>query len=435
MNDINLLLRALTKGEMVDIIQRFSIQVTGFAIHVEKAPIPLLLASLKKEIETGLRKRRNRGKKYTEFEEICKFLASRYLPVINEGNYDSLEEVAELFKFERLYSKASMLAILYLHFQEIYMENLATLEDNIKNDVFILNGIIEEISLEDKLTRFNEKLLRSDSYEQELNNIKEIIREEIGEEEYEEIKEKVNKNGNESFFRMIHVTGKGKHYVPMIPFLLEEKRYTNNKYAPLLAKVLLEIIKQRKIIEKDTNKTLDDTRETLVKVTGILKKEQENYSYLKKEHAVLKQRNNEMQINLSELSQELLKQKQHLEKSSEQFDELKTVVAFIKHLLKEKQVILVSNETHLLENVLFGDFVIDVETLNYHIKKKDTRLFDDKVLCITRVSYPNTEKWRKHSNYLKQQMIQYCELSGYVIEEYIPQMLEFLYKREREVKW
>ncbi|QOY36800.1 hypothetical protein AWH56_003860 [Anaerobacillus isosaccharinicus] len=428
MNDILLLLRTLTRGEIIAIIQQFGIPVTGFTARLDRAPIKLLISSLKSELENGLLKRkRKRGKKFTEPQEVYEYLAYRYLQNDNEI---VLEEIVEKVQVEEYYSRAAVLAILYLHFKELLEEKRSKIEDNIEQDEFILKGIVEELSLEEKMGRYQDKLLESERNEQDLKALELMIIEELGEEEYLEIKEKVNQ-GDETLYRMLRETRNFGDYVLFVPFLLENRRYTQKDYASLLVAVLLEYSKRTQSSKERNQKALEYADRELERLKMVLKEKNDKHSKLLQENDKLQTEYNELHHELQTYKRECENHQSFVEQATQQIVEINMLTNYIKQVLEKEQIIIVTNEIYFHNNLLFENRVIDLDTFNSEIKSKISRFLEGKVIFITRVSYQSTEKWIKHSSYLKAKGIPYCELSGYEIEEYLEQIFEFLYTRER----
>lgn len=435
MNDINLLLKVLTKDEMVEIIQWYAIPVKGFTVHLDKAPRSLLINSLKKELELGMSNRKKkRGKRYTTPDDVLKRLASKYIGD-KEATSLSLESLTDKIKGKRVFSNASLLAILYLYHKEVYESHQEKIEENFEKNLFMLEGIVEERPLKDRIAEITKSILGGDIYEQQLTTLKEGIIKEIGYAMYEEIEKRVNQQDEESFFQELLSCEKGKEYVPSLPYLLYDQRYRDPKLSPLLSYLQQEIYCRIKAEKEQTDRKIAHIEEKLVQKELDLKEEKKVKDKIKKENLELRSENIKLKKQLEEKEADLVKKREKENELWKEIKEIKTIKHFFRQVMRDKQVLLVTNELDLLENNIFFDRVIDVGMLSDQIINNNLYLFEGKNVCITRVSYHSTQQWRKHANFFKNNNISYLELSGYDTDDYLEQLFEFLYKRERETAW
>lgn len=436
MSDIHLLIKALTKGEMIDIIKQFGIPIQGFAAKVNRAPINLLKSGVKYEIESGIGRQRRRGRKYTTIEQVYAFLVSKQFDPGGDLTNISLEELAAKAELDKSFSKAIILSLLRLNFFDFYEKNKSQLEENIEKDIFIFTQIFEETSVEEKVEKLNASYLDHETNKFLLEDLKGKVQNEIGEETFSIVETKVNKEGESSFLKQMIETKTSE--ISMLAFLLQENRYKQSTYQPMMMH-LLHFYYEREITnEKEIKKTLNNQYLILQKENKQLKqalqtKEKEWQKKVALLNDIDKAYRELLVINegLESQKKELVFQNQTIQQGN---FELQKTNDQIKAVFQKQSLIIVTNEMNLINNGIIEGVYLRVNDFETWLNNNQ-HILEQSNVCLTRVSYPNTALWREHEMILRNNNINYCELSGYNFEAYLDQILELLYTKESKLAW
>ncbi|SFM44679.1 hypothetical protein [Salibacterium qingdaonense] len=422
MNEIDLLIKTLERKDMASIVKYFHIRVDGFQKSFHNAPSTKLKTAIYNELTNFSKKKKKPKVKLNDIHKYLSECAISNNPNLKNVNFEELGIIAEMgWKNE----SATILAILYTKFDDIYFENLNKIKDNIENKQFILNGIVDPLSLDDKLKILSEKLIsKKDTYNR-LKEYVESVKKEKGEELFGTLSENVNKNGIQSFIQILSNTDESNKVDVILAFLIEKERYRETDFQPFLHFVLSWFDKKTLDAELERNKILAEERDDLATslndakyFNNELSQLQNNYDNLLKKHQSLIENYND-----------ILKEKGMLEN---QISALHPFNDYFKELSTSKNILIMTNETSIFKNTPLSECTIGIDDLSKNIRKKNTAPYKSKTIFITRMSFPTSREWNKTRKFFEQNNLPFYELAGYGLEDYIPQIIESLFKGEYE---
>ncbi|CAM3125610.1 hypothetical protein FITA111629_05160 [Filibacter tadaridae] len=425
MDEIKVLVNALSKDELVAVVRRFRIEIHGFQRNFELAPIEMLRSFLIKELKQGLRPKR-KGRKNTTIPEVYELISSSFAQKHPDFEKLSLEEMGLMVEMGLEYSPGAILSLVYTKFPSKYEEYKVKLADNMKEGEPLLNGIFKELTVDEKMNILREEVLTKADLYSRLKEYISQIEEEKGEVFYGEVHRKVNHSDEKSFINELFVTPTNFRHIPMLAFLIEKNRYLEANYSFLLQHVI-QSFDDQKLTEvyrtvDGLEEEVDKKENELCEIKGESKRledVEEHYGRLKERYTEVNQDNEALRASLVRLSE--------IQKSNEPF------LRYFHNLLAKHRAIIVTSDTELFRNMEIMDYVEGVQEFHCHRKGKNTHRYQDKTVLISRTSFVSTSEWMVTKRFFESSNIYYFELSGYDISGYIEQIIENLHKERMRI--
>lgn len=434
MDDIQLLIRALVKDkeETINVIKNFGIRVQGFQRNFDKAPQNLLITSIKNELIDGIKKRSKKGRKYATIDEVYEFIYSSVTSEHPQIEGLTIEELNIVVELEHYLSATAILSILYHNFNNIYSDKIEVIYQNVIDDRLILEGLVKQIPTEEKINHLIMELNKTYPTKLLLETYQDDLIKYYGSEVYEEWKRKACRDGEASVAQALALASEEEKMMPLTAFLLDKDRFEKSRYQDFLLYLTREFNNwHTNLLRKRHERTIKDRDRKANYLKQMLKvAENDRYQLENAKHEVehLKINKEKTEILLTELERKNWELKQeNLLKNP--------FVEYFYTLVNDNDILLITSEPSLFKGMPLDGHVLETEDFKRMRRNNDVVLFKGKVVFITRISFESTSSWLSVQNFLRNNGIIHCELSGYDIENYIGQMVKFIYQNEELIRY
>ncbi|MGE6202975.1 hypothetical protein [Guptibacillus hwajinpoensis] len=425
MDEIRMLVNALSKNEIAAVVWNFRIKVNGFHKNFERVPIEMLRSFLMKELKQGLKLKR-KGRKYTTIPEVYEYISFSFLREYPSVEELSLEDLALKLETDLKFSKGAILSLIYTNFRDDYDEYKEIMASNVEENKPLLKGIVNKITIEEKLKTLQGELLSEDDLFNRLKEYISQVKEEAGKEFYEKVYHRVNISGEESFLNELSLTPKDLRHIPILAFLIEKNRYLEVDYNYFLQYVIRIFDDKERAVAFRTIKELEEEVDKKEKEFQKIKEEKErfeeiekNNNRLKKQYSELKEYNDKLVTRAARLYE--------LQEINEPF------LRYFQSLLSKHRARIITSDTEIFHNTEIIDYVEGIQEFHCHRKKKNAQRYRDQTILISRASFVSTPEWIVTKRFFENNKIHYFELSGYDISDYIKQIVENLHKERMRV--
>ncbi|QHT45572.1 hypothetical protein M662_03265 [Bacillus sp. SB49] len=426
MDEIRTLVKALTKAEAATIVQKFNIKVHGFQKNFSRAPEEMLKNFIIKELKAGAKPKANnkrKGKKYTTVQEVFKFISASFINDHPEVEEMSVEDLALKLEMDYKFSKGAILSVIYTQFPDTYQEHKEVLERNVEEGKSLLDGIVKQMSSEEKMEMLREEFSQEEYIYERLKTYVEKSKEIIGDKRYEEFKQSVNREGEASFANEVSSTPKSQRQYPVLAFLMENNRYKDERYKDFLMYVERWFESKKDEDNGFALSVMEEEAESFRKQSDEMQKELDQL-------CSVDEKNDDLTFFLQEKEKENQELRDRLIDLSDCQSINKPFIDYFQRLLRSRGAVIVTNDRELFTGTELIGYVESLETFHQHKRMKDVARYKNKLVLISRAAFSTSAKWLVTKRYLENNGIHYYELSGYDLSEYLNQIVDYLH-RER----
>lgn len=416
---------------MVNICQKFKLNVTGFQRNLNNAPKKTLESTIKIALTNGLQKKKGRKTSdHLQIEDMLTELtndAIKKCPYIEHSLFIDFAHQAEIDSNIKTYET---IAVVYQLYPEEYNTYYKHMVENTKQQNYLFFGITEDLKQTsfEKILRVVEKNTHKDRNYKLLEELQNNFLKSNEKEVVERYEQLINTIKDEDdLFLALSKSAENLHYLLIIAFLLQGDNYQKTKYSSLLQYVLFEIQTKKLVEVKDDLNT---------KELELEKYEEENL-IIKEKIEKLEQENSELTITLdnqkiqyNKIYKELLEikeNKQQLETILQQNEPLQMM--FLR-IASEYDFLIITKDVDEFRNTPFEGVTISPSEFKRSLKNNPNNRYKEQILFITRTSFQTAKDWYQFKQHLENKNLKYEELGQYDICCYIQGIIEHLCRKE-----
>ncbi|WP_434179367.1 hypothetical protein [Bacillus thuringiensis] len=416
---------------------------------------------LRKHMKTVFQGRQTRNRKQVMhikmlFKTILKYTVEEFK--LNSENEPTLEDFYLIIEINPGMTPIQIITIYYLFFEKEFVENTEKMKENIKQGKSVLTGIstVAGIGPLEKTNTFLHNSLTSKEVTSMLNTLEKTIQKNTRKKNYEKLQEELvqldqneQDDENEVFlnflFNKLSATEKIDRPVVVLSFLKHKDNYTKAKYHFLVMYLYTCTVKLKEKSAKTLKTKVENQlhelqvqhEEALKKIEVLLainEKKDEQIKEVHLEHDLLQKKLVEQSEEkllqesiLEEEKDENNKQLLNLQKYQEAINPLLTVFT---RILEENPLLLIIKDTKALKHTPFKENCISIEEFHNDLQNSDATAYEDYKLFIERTHFTNSIEWLNFKSLLEKHALNYTELCGYDLSDWLLQLIFAINKEE-----
>ncbi|MFD9626649.1 hypothetical protein [Peribacillus muralis] len=425
--------------------------------------------TIKSALTNGMKKKKNSRSDHLPIDVLLSAISlevQKKCPYLNEISF---EEFAFRVENDSKISTYEIIIMTYMNYEDQYNEHYEVMVENIKQNEFIFKDLTEYLDRTpiEKITLIMNTEVLKDIHLKILKNYENKILHSDLAGFYTNIY--IAEPDEETLIRLLSSSEEDKHIYQLLPFLLQEARYKDDKYAELTKIALLLIYEQELEEEKKVVQGLEKDINRLEEETQTLKEDKDKVEQLRENDAQELEEEKkvvqglETEVNrLEEETQTLKEDKDKVEQLRESVEKelhlvQKNLIATEKkldietkkriklnyvltqneplnlvffRLIAEHKFSIITKDKEQLEDTPFESISFQPSVFKKQVKDLSAEPFRNQMLFVTRGSFSTGGDWYNFKQFLNKHGLTYEELGEYNITSYIKEILEYFNQKE-----
>ncbi|MFE4760387.1 coiled-coil domain-containing protein [Bacillus mycoides] len=351
-----------------------------------------------------------------------------------------------------------VIAYYSLLFEKEFEENMDKVRQNIEQDKPVLSGISTVAGIDplEKINAFIHNSLTAREVTSMLNTLEKTIQKNTRKKNYEKLQEELaqldeNEQSDENDIPLnflldkLSTTEKVDRPVVILAFLKYKDNYSKAKYHFLTQYLYTYTVKLKeknaKTLKTKAENQLNELQvqheEALEKIEELLAINEQKEEQIKKVH----QEQDTLQKKMEEKLQEQSLQESILEEEKDENNKqlynlqnyqeaINPLLSVFTRILEENPLLLITEDTKQLAHTPFQDNCICIEELHTDLRNSDATAYEDYKLFIERAYFTNSIDWLNFKSLLEKHSLNYTELSGYDLSDWLLQLIVAINKEE-----
>ncbi|OFD92217.1 hypothetical protein BWGOE13_29300 [Bacillus mycoides] len=461
----------LDKDELLEICTRVRLNIQGFR-DINKVPEAMLRRELRRAIQNGdshikISKRSN--KNVVPFKslmrEVSKYASDKYNGSIETN---TIEEFMYNVQYSKDLKPFELIAFIHEYFPNVYKDKFNIFISNKNNNEFILKGIAElkELTTFQKNWQILMHVKENDNKVEEVraydkllsgvknspDNISGIVDYVMMSQRYRELK-KMNDGTEEVLFEVLKLKElkESERHLAVVAYLMKLDNLSKVENKNYIQLAIYEIQKQRSKWDYIALRDIEDASKSLSK--ELKKQENENQVVIKvnkKLNSNIQLLNNQNEIVLQQTIQKerdydlLFEKYQNLLRinatQTAKLNQLEGILneqnpvidAYKGQINKLAFIVVINNHDHKrFQNSVLSQYVKTEKEFMKLLNPENISIIRDYVVYINRAIFGNTQEWIVMKELLVEYNIEFFELLGYSMVEYLEQILEYSHKNQQ----